>query len=45
MEADKAVLQEESDQLKGRLDKLEAIRQMVRDRVTPDLLKKTDFLF
>ena len=45
LEADKAVLQEASDKLKGRLDKLEAIRQMVRERVTPELLKKTEFLF
>ena len=45
LEADKAVLQEANDKLKGRLEKLEAIRQIVRERVTPELLKKTEFLF
>jgi predicted nucleic acid-binding Zn-ribbon protein len=45
LEEDKAVLQRESDGLKSRLDRLEIIRQLVRDRVNPELLKKTDFLF
>jgi uncharacterized protein len=45
LEQDKAVLQREGDELKGRLDRLETIRQLVRKRVTPELLKKTDFLF
>ena len=45
LEEDKAALQRESDELKTRLDRLEGIRQLVRDRVTPELLKKTDFLF
>ena len=45
LEEDKAVLQREGDELKGRLDRLEGIRQLVRERVTPELLKKTDFLF
>ncbi len=44
MEAEKRVLQRQSDEFQGRLDRLEAIRQLVRDRVTPELLKKTDFL-
>ncbi len=45
MEEDKAVLQKEIDTVKSRLDRLEVIRQMVRERVNPDLLKRTDFLF
>ncbi|MGD0400099.1 MAG: C4-type zinc ribbon domain-containing protein [Syntrophobacteraceae bacterium] len=45
LEEDKAVLLREGEELKGRLDRLEAIRQLVRERVTPELLKKTDFLF
>jgi len=45
LDEDKAVLQREGDELKGRLDRLETIRQLVRERVTPELLKKTDFLF
>lgn len=45
LDEQKAILQQESDQLKSRLDRLEAIRQRVRNRVEPDLLKKTDFLF
>ena len=45
LDEDKRVLQREGDELKGRLDRLEEIRRLVRDRVTPDLLKKTDFLF
>jgi uncharacterized protein len=45
LEEERAVLQRESDELKGRLDRLEAIRQLVRDKVTPELLKKTEFLF
>ncbi|HYA43463.1 MAG TPA: C4-type zinc ribbon domain-containing protein [Syntrophobacteraceae bacterium] len=45
LEEERAVVQRESGELKGRLDRLEAIRRNVRDRLTPDLLKKTDFLF
>jgi hypothetical protein len=45
LEAERAVVQRDADELKGRLDRLEAIRQLVRERVNPDLLKKTDFLF
>jgi predicted nucleic acid-binding Zn-ribbon protein len=45
MEEDKAVLQQEIDTVKARLDRLEVIRQMVRERVSPELLKRTDFLF
>jgi predicted nucleic acid-binding Zn-ribbon protein len=45
LEEDRKVVQREGDELKGRLDRLEAIRQLVRERVTPELLKKTDFLF
>jgi len=45
LEADRAVLRREGEGLKGRLDRLEGIRQLVRDRVTPELLKKTEFLF
>lgn len=44
LEESKSVLQAEADQLKGRLDRLEVIRQRVRQKVDPDLLKKTDFL-
>ncbi|MFZ2445273.1 MAG: C4-type zinc ribbon domain-containing protein [Syntrophobacteraceae bacterium] len=44
LEEDKAVLQKETDQLKGRLDRLEEIRRQVRERLEPELLKKTDFL-
>jgi predicted nucleic acid-binding Zn-ribbon protein len=44
MEEDKAALQRESDGLKSRLDRLEGVRRLVRGRVTPELLKKTDFL-
>jgi hypothetical protein len=42
---DKGFLEREGEELKGRLDRLETIRQLVRERVTPELLKKTDFLF
>lgn len=45
VEEQRAVLQQEGGDLKARLDRLESIRQMVRERVKPDLLKKTDFLF
>jgi predicted nucleic acid-binding Zn-ribbon protein len=45
LEEDKAILQQEGEELKGRLDRLEVIRQLVRERVNPELLKKTDFLF
>jgi hypothetical protein len=45
LEEGRAVLQRESAELQGRLDRLEAIRQLVRERVNPELLKKTDFLF
>jgi len=45
LEEERAVVRRESGELKGRLDRLEAIRRNVRDRLTPDLLKKTDFLF
>jgi len=45
LEEDKSVLQKESEGLKSRLDRLEGIRQIVRERVTPELLKRTDFLF
>ncbi|MHC1726739.1 MAG: zinc ribbon domain-containing protein [Syntrophobacteraceae bacterium] len=44
LDESKAVLQQESDQLKNRLDRLEVIRQSVRDRVNPELMKKTEFL-
>ena len=45
LDEDKGVLEREGQELKGRLDRLEGIRQLVRERVTPELLKKTDFLF
>lgn len=45
LEEQKSVLQQESGALQTRLDRLENIRQQVRERVNPDLLKKTDFLF
>ncbi len=45
VEEQRAVLRQEGGDLKARLDRLESIRQMVRERVKPDLLKKTDFLF
>ncbi len=45
MEEEKAVLLQESAELQSRLERLEGIRQLVRDRVNPELLKKTDFLF
>ena len=45
LEEQKAVLERESGAFKARLDRLESIRQQVRERVNPDLLKKTDFLF
>ncbi len=45
MEEEKAVLLQESAELQSRLERLEGIRQLVRQRVTPELLKKTDFLF
>jgi len=45
LEEERAVVQREGDELKGRLDRLEAIRRTVRDRLNPDLLKKTEFLF
>ncbi|MCE5336319.1 MAG: C4-type zinc ribbon domain-containing protein [Desulfobacteraceae bacterium] len=44
LDADKAVLEQENSGLKSRLERLETIRQRVRERVTPELLKKTDFL-
>ena len=44
VEEDKAVLQREVDEVKSRLDRLEGIRQLVRERVATELLKKTDFL-
>ncbi len=43
-EEEKAVLDEASNQLKVRLDRLEKIRNEVRSRLDPDLLKRTDFL-
>jgi hypothetical protein len=45
VDGERSVVKREGDELKGRLDRLDAIRQLVRDRVNPDLLKKTDFLF
>ena len=45
LEGQMAVLQREGGEFKARLARLEDIRQMVRERVKPDLLKKTDFLF
>ncbi len=45
LDKDKAILQREGEALKVRMDRLEGIRQLVRERVTPELLKKTDFLF
>ncbi|MDR3567871.1 MAG: C4-type zinc ribbon domain-containing protein [Syntrophobacteraceae bacterium] len=45
LDEQKAVLEREGGEFKARLDRLEDIRQQVRDRVNPDLLKKTDFLF
>ena len=45
LEEDRTVVQREGDELKGRLERLEGIRQLVRDRVNPELLKKTEFLF
>ena len=44
IEGEKAVLQGQTDQLKTRLDRLEEIRQKVRDSLDPELLKRTDFL-
>ncbi len=45
LEEDRSVLLREGDELKGRLDRLEGIRHLVRERVSPELLKKTEFLF
>ncbi len=45
LDEQKTVLERQGGELKSRLDRLEDIRQQVRDRVNPDLLKKTDFLF
>ncbi len=45
LEKQRAVLEREGGQFQARLDRLENIRQKVRERVNPDLLKKTDFLF
>ncbi len=45
MEEEKTVLLKESAELQSRLERLEGIRQFVRQKVTPELLKKTDFLF
>lgn len=44
LEKEKAVLQKQADQVKGRLERLEEIRDQVRGRIDPDLLKKMDFL-
>lgn len=44
LEQDRAVLQREGNELKGRLDRLETIRELVRQRMNPELLKRTDFL-
>ncbi len=45
VEEQRAVLEKEGGELQVRLDRLEDIRRQVRERVNPDLLKKTDFLF
>lgn len=44
IDKEKAVLKGESDKLKKRLNRLEEIRLRVRERLDPDLLKRTDFL-
>lgn len=45
MESQKEKLQGENDQLKERLDLIEAQQQKVRDKMDPVLLKRTEFLF
>ena len=37
-------IEQENDQLRGKLDHLQAIQQKVRDKMEPSLLKRTDFL-
>lgn len=43
-EADKQALQDESESLKGRLDKLDAVAGDIRAKIDPALLKRCDFL-
>lgn len=45
LEEDRKVLNSESDQLKNRLERLEALQQTVREKLNPELLKRTNFLF
>ncbi|MGC9194900.1 MAG: zinc ribbon domain-containing protein [Syntrophobacteraceae bacterium] len=45
VEEQRAISEKESAEMQVRLDRLEDIRRQVRERVNPDLLKKTDFLF
>lgn len=45
MEADKKLLQEESDSLKERLDRLDSVAREIRAKIDPALLKRCDFLF
>ena len=44
LEEDRAQLETENAGLKERLDRLEAIQQLVRDKLEPDLLKRSEFL-
>jgi predicted nucleic acid-binding Zn-ribbon protein len=44
LEENKKQLQQEIDQLKEKLDHLEALQQKVRDKMEPNLLKRTNFL-
>ncbi|MEN6484827.1 MAG: C4-type zinc ribbon domain-containing protein [Syntrophobacteraceae bacterium] len=44
LEEDRAQLEKENAALKERLDRLEAMQQLVKDKLDPDLLKKGEFL-
>lgn len=45
LEENKKQLESESAQLKERLDHLEGLQQKVREKLEPELVKRTDFLF
>jgi predicted nucleic acid-binding Zn-ribbon protein len=44
LEEDKKTLEAENELLKERLDRLEALQQKVRDKMEPDILKRSEFL-
>lgn len=44
LEQDKAVLQAENDKLKERLERFEAAQELVREKLKPDLLKRSENL-